>query len=230
MYFLVPCILIAIIMCLMKKYKVKKEQLLVIFIAGVCFLVTPANWWARYVGYIVIIGYIGYGIVHTVLNKRYRYIIDTLLLIIILLSSILSSVNVIRTLLYTTPYSNEFSNEFRNYVETGNKNIMVLEESYYKSTISYVFLKGSFLQNHVDTYYIEDMYPNPKVNNHGISNYENLEDIVNNYKELDSIIILDSEYNRKNYEFMERCYKENINKYNKKEYGDGIIVYEKVKE
>ena len=74
------------------------------------------------------------------------------------------------------------------------------------------------------------MYPNPKVNNHGIGNYENFEDIVNNYKELDSIIILDSEYNRKNYEFMERCYKENINKYNKKEYGDGIIVYEKVKE
>lgn len=231
MYFLVPCIFIAIIVCLIKKYKISKEQLLVIFITALCFILTPANWWGRYVGYIIIIGYICYGIIDEVLSKKkiYRYTINVILLCIILLSIAFSSKNIISRLLYTTPYSTQFSDEFRNYIETGNKNIVVLEESYYKSTISYVFLKGSFLQNCVDTYYIENMYPNPMVKNHGIESYENFEKIINSYEKLDAIIILDADSNRKNYEYLQKFYEEKQSEYSKKEYGEGIIVYEKVK-
>lgn len=229
MYFLIPSIIIAIILCLIRKYKINRIQLLVIFITILCFMLTPANWWGRYVGYIMIIGYIGYGIMDSVLNKKaiYRYIVNVILFCIILISIAFSSREIIKRVLYTTPYSTQFSNEFRNYVEVGNKNIIVLEESYYKSTISYVFLKGSFLQNHVDTYYIENMYPNPQVDNHGIGNYENFERIIENNKDIDAIIVLDANLNRKNYQYVEKFYEDNKLEYNKKEYGDGIIVYEK---
>ena len=85
------------------------------------------------------------------------------------------------------------------------------------------------MQNIVNTYYIEDMYPNPKVPNHGIKTYENFEKIINDNNELDAIIILDANINRKNYDFAERLYNENTDNYIKKNYGVDIIVYEKVK-
>lgn len=229
-FFLLPSIILAIIACLTKKYKVTKEQILVIFIVAVCFYFTPANWWARYVGYVVIIGYIGYGIVDSLIkNRKCRYILDIILVLIILFSIAFSTKNTISRLLYTTPYSEQFSEEFRNYIENGNKNIVVIEESYYKSTISYVFLKGSFLQNHVDTYYIEDMYKNPIVKNHGIGDYSNFKKILEEYTDIDAIIVLDADQNRKNYEYSEKLYEENTEEYNKKDYGDGIVVYEKIK-
>jgi len=229
--FLLPCIMLAIILCLIKKHKITKEQLLVIAIVGTCFVLTPANWWGRYVGYIVLLGYIGYGIVDTVLNKKkyYNYINNTLLFIVIVLSILFSARNIYRTVFYTTPYSNLSSKEFYNYVENGNKNIVVLEESYYKSPKEFVFLKGSFLQNSVNTYYIQNMYPNPMVKNHGIDTFQNFEKIIESYDNLDAIIILDAEFNRKNYEYAEKLYKKQVNQYNKKSYGDDIIVYERIK-
>ena len=130
MYFLIPSIIIAIILCLFRKYKINRIQLLVIFITILCFMLTPANWWGRYVGYIMIIGYMGYGIMDTVLNKKaiYRYIVNIILFCIILMSIAFSSKEIIKRVLYTTPYSTQFSNEFKNYIEVGNKNIVVLEE------------------------------------------------------------------------------------------------------
>ena len=41
--------------------------------------------------------------------------------------------------------------------------------------------------------------------------------------------MLDADQNRKNYEYSEKLYEENTEEYNKKDYGDGIIVYEKIK-
>ena len=229
-FFLIPCIILSIDICLAERYKMSKEQIIVILTLIICFILTPANWWGRYVGYIVFTGYIGYGIVDKVFSQKkyYNYINNTALLIIIVLSILFSTRNIFRTLLYTTPY-NSYNYEFANYIETGNKNIIVLEESYYESTKSYVFLKGTCLQNIVNTYYIEDMYPNPKVPNHGIKTYENFEKIINDNNELDAIIILDANINRKNYDFAERLYNENIDNYIKKNYGVDIIVYEKVK-
>ena len=71
------------------------------------------------------------------------------------------------------------------------------------------------------------MYPNPQVDNHGIGNYENFERIIENNKDIDAIIVLDANLNRKNYQYVEKFYEDNKLEYNKKEYGDGIIVYEK---
>ena len=85
------------------------------------------------------------------------------------------------------------------------------------------------MQNSVNTYYIQNMYPNPMVKNHGIETFENFEKVIENSNNLDAIIILDAEFNRKNYEYAEKLYEKQVNKYNKKSYGDGTIVYERIK-
>ena len=106
-FFLIPCIILAIVLCLLKKYKISKELIITVLILVLSFIFTPANWWGRYVGYIICLGYIGYGIVDNVFSnkKYYKYINNGLLLFIIMLSIVFSTKNIFRTLLYTTPYS-----------------------------------------------------------------------------------------------------------------------------
>ena len=228
--FLIPCIILAIGICVLKKYKMSKELVISVLILVLSFILTPANWWGRYVGYIVLVGYIGYGIIDNVFSnkKYYNYINNVLLFIIICLSIAFSTRNTFKTLLYTTPYGS-YNYELKNYIETGYKNLLVLEESYYESTKAYVFLKGSFLQNNVDTYYIENMYPNPKVKNHGIGSYENFKKIIDENQDYNAIVVLDANINRKNYEFAERLYNEYAEKFIKKNYGVDVVVYEKIK-
>jgi hypothetical protein len=68
--FLIPCIILAIGICVLKKYKMSKELVISVLILVLSFILTPANWWGRYVGYIVLVGYIGYGIIDNVFSNK----------------------------------------------------------------------------------------------------------------------------------------------------------------
>ena len=233
MYFLIPNLILAAIFCVIKKYKITWLQLEIIGILIISFLITPANWWGRYVGFIILLGYIACGIVYEVLKnkKTYRIIIKTLIFIIFGLSIIFACKEPIQIFMYKNGYSqythDTYPIEFIRYIENSNKNIIVLEESYYKSTKAFVFLKGTHLQNVVNTYYIKEMYKNPKVVNHGIETYENFEKIVSETNNLDTIIVLDSDENKSNYQYTEQLYNTRNNEYTKVEFGEGIVVYEK---
>lgn len=224
MYFLIPCVLISIYAIIAKKYKLSIYEIITISILLVCFLVTPANWWGRYVGYIVLIGYIGYGIFEKIFNNKiYLYIINCYYLLLLVLSIYFSTTFAIS--MYKTPYT-YYNQDFANYLnERPGRDIVVLEESY-DSVKYFTFLKGDHIQNRVDTYYIEEIIPNAMVKNHKIESYENFIKIVDSYEALDCIIILNSTANKKNKEFMERYYNENKSII-KKQYGDDILVYEK---
>lgn len=227
LYFLIPNILLALVFTVLKKYKISKTQILVCTILVFAFCITPANWWGRYVGYILLLGYIGLSVVYDVLEKKKicTFILDIAVYLVIIASVKLSIHYPLNTLLYNN-YYNEYPYEFTNYIENGNKNIILFEESYYNVN-SLVYLKGSKINNHVDAYFIEEMYPNANVKNHKIGDYDNFKNIVDSYENLNSIVIMDSDSNRKNYIYMEKMYNENKSLFNKYVYGDGIIVYEK---
>lgn len=233
MYFLVPMTIISLYMIITKKYKLTFNQVILSIILILCFMITPANWWGRYVGFIVFLGYMGYGIADSVLekNKYYKIIINICFYIVFILSIVFYTTNAINTLIYTSPYNNypynNYPEELKQYIQNGYKNLIILEESYC-NTQSFLYFKGTNMQNRVDTYYIEPMYPNPKVKNHDISTYENFMEIVNSYKELDGIVILDAQERRENYEFTEKMYKENPDDYKRTLYGEDVIIYEKI--
>ena len=229
LYFLVPNILLAIVLVLAKKYKLSKYHLIVIGILVLSFIITPANWWGRYVGFILVLGYIGCGIVFEVLkNKKiYNIALNICIYTVFILSIKYALHNPLKTFLYEN-YYNQYPYAFTQYIENGNKNMIVLEQSYYNVN-SLVYLKGSTFQNCVDTYYIEEMYPNAKVKNHGIGEYDNFKKIVDSYESLDSIVILDATAGRQNLEYVEKLYNENTELYNKYSYGDDILVYERIK-
>lgn len=225
MYLLIPCVIISIYLISSKKYKLSIYEILTISLLIISFLLTPANWWGRYVGYIVLIGYIGYGIFEkTYNNKTLKYISNTYFIVIFALSIYFSTTFAFS--MYNAPY-NKYDKGLEQYINSStSKNIVVLEESY-NNVQYFTFLKGNRIQNKVDTYYIEEVIPNAKVKNHNIGSYENFCDIIESYENLDSIIILDSSFNRKNKMYLEKFIHENGN-FEKKEYGDDVVVYGKV--
>lgn len=224
-FVLLPCILVSIFLIIRKKYKLSIYEIMIISILTISFFMAPANWWGRYVGYIVMIGFIAYGIIEKIYeNKKIKIIFDSLFLVIFILSIIFNTKFAINT--YNVQYS-KYDKDIFKYINSGlAKDIVVLEESYY-NTQYFVYLKGKNFQNKVDTYYIEEMYPNPKVENHNIGTYENFCTIINSYKKLDCIIILDADKNRKNLSYLERYINENKN-FIKEKFGEGIFVYEKI--
>ncbi len=228
MYFLVPLTALAIFFIIKRMYRLDKYQIITILVIVISFMCTPANWWGRYVGFILVLGYIGYSVVDSCIkNKSLRYILNIIYFYIFIFSILFSTKQVITILKNNCPYY-EINADFREYINSdNNKNILLLEDSYY-NTDYLVFLKGDKIQNKVNTYFINRMYPNEKVSNHNIGSYENfikLEDLYN----CDSIIILDATSKRKNFEYCERYYKDNAENLNKITIGEDIIIYEKIK-
>ena len=228
MYFLIPIILIAFYMLFTKRYKISLIEAIISTVLLVCFLITPANWWGRYVGFIVFLGYMAHGIVESVLekNKVYNIIINIWFYTIFILSVVFYSTYAINKLIYTSAYD-KYPENLSEYINNESKNLIILEDSYW-NTQDFVLFKGRKLQNKVDTYYIKPMYPNPKVKNHDIGTYENFIQIIDSYKNLDGIVILDAKKERENYVFVEKLYKENPNNYKKTTYGEDVIIYEKI--
>lgn len=226
MYFLVPICVVAVLLIIFRKYKINRYELLLILLSTISFIVTPANWWGRYVGFIVLIGFIGLGIVCKTYkdNKWINNAIKILFFIFFGITIILGTRYAYIELVYTVPYQKYSDIDW--YINgEESKNIILLEESYY-NTQAFVYLKGNNFQNRVDTYYIKSMYPNVKVKNHTIQTYENFTNIIENYKDLDAIIILDYNDKRQNYEFIEKYYMENEVFYNKFTNGE-MAIYEK---
>lgn len=229
-YLLVPCFFVAIILVALKKYKLQKKQLITFAILLICFVLTPANWWGRYSGFIILAFLIGFAIVDDTFinNKIYRYVINTFIIILYLASIYFGTYYAFYN------YSNGYyktelvvSQEFREYInDNQNKNILFLEESYYEGAKYLVYLKGNHFQNKVNTYYIEEMYKNANVKNHGIKTYENFKNLITD--DIDAIIIVDSKEKRKNYEFLEKFYEENKDKYERIIYGENIRMCKKV--
>lgn len=228
MYFLIPLTIIAIYFIYNKHYKLTNYQIIVLLILALSFAFTPANWWGRYVGFILIIGYIGYSILDFCITKKViRYIIDTLYVIIFLFSILFSTKQSITILVNYEPYY-EFNQELRAYIDSEyEKKILLLEESYY-NTQYIAFLKGNNIQNKVNTYFINQMYPNEQLNNHNIGSYDNFTNIEF-LNDCDCIIILDVSQKRKNFEYAEKYYNTNREMINKKVIGEDIIIYEKNK-
>ena len=129
--------------------------MIVIFILAFSFCLTPANWWGRYVGFILLIGYIGYGIVDYFITKKIiKNIIDFIYVVIFTLSIVFSTKYSITTLVNHEPYY-QICAEFRNYINSEvPKQILFLEESYH-NTKYIAFLKGNKIQNKVNTYFIK---------------------------------------------------------------------------
>lgn len=227
-YFLVPCIIIALMLCILKKYKLSRYHLLVCAILIASFCITPANWWGRYVGFIVLLGYIGLCIVYEVFKKYkiFKILLDAVVGFIFVISVVFSCKYPINTLLYNNYYM-EYPQALTEYIENSNKNIILLEHSYY-NVKSLVYLKGSNLNNHVEAYFIEEMYPNANVKNHKVGSFENVKNLIDSYEGLDCIIIMDAKDKRKNYSYMEKIYNDSTETYKRLEFGEDIIVYERV--
>ena len=228
MYFLIPLTIIAIYLVCNRRYTLTKYQVIVLLILAISFACTPANWWGRYVGFILVIGYIGYSIVDFCVTKKLiRHIIDGIYLAIFVFSIIFATKQSIMTLVKHEPYY-EINYELREYINSEyGKNILFIEDSYY-NTNYIAFLKGDKIQNKVNTYFINQMYPNEQLSNHNIDSYENFTNI-DYLNTCDAIIILDASKKRKNFEYAEKYYNLNKESMNKKIIGEDIIIYEKNK-
>lgn len=228
MYFLIPISIIAIYLICKRYYKLSKYQIIVLLILAISFAFTPANWWGRYVGFILVIGYIGYSIVDLCITKKLaRHIIDGMYLIIFIFSIIFATKQSIMTLVEHEPYY-EINRELREYINSEyEKNILLLEDSYY-NTQYIAFLKGDKIQNKVNTYFINQMYPNEQLSNHNVGSYDNFSNLTD-LNVCDSIIILDASQKRKNFEYAEKYYNLNKEFMNKKVIGEDVIIYEKNK-
>lgn len=229
MYFLLPISVISIYFIFKKKYKINKYQILIIGVSIIAFLITPANWWGRYVGFILIVGLIFYAIFKTCLkNELIKKLLNIIYFVIIIGSIFLSTKYSISIFLDKSARYAKYDTRLTEYINsTENKSFILLETSYH-NTQEFVYLKGDKFQNKLSTYYINEMYPNEQVKNHNIGSYENFKNIVLNYEDLDGIIILDASHNRTNSKFLEQYYNENLANYKKVSYGEDILIYEKV--
>lgn len=228
MYFLIPITILSIYLVCRKRYKLTKYQIILLLILALSFAFTPANWWGRYVGFILVIGYIGYSIVDSCVTKKIiKYVIDAIYLIIFVFSIVFATKQSITILVKHEPYY-EINYELREYINSEfGKNILFLEDSYY-NTQYIAFLKGDKIQNKVNTYFINQMYPNEQLSNHNIGSYDNFTNI-DYLSTCDSIIILDASKKRKNFEYAEKYYNTNKELMNKRLIGEDIIIYEKNK-
>lgn len=233
-FLFIPSMIVSLVLLITKKYKTNFFQLLIIAIVVVSFIVTPANWWGRYVGFIILLGYISFGILYEVLkncNNKNKIlnvlnILNTYILVLYIVSIACSSYHAISN--FAKGYYWNENQEFIEYINSDEKkNIIFLEESYYLGANYLVLLKGNNLQNEVNTYYIEEMYKNASVANHNIQTYEEFCKIIDQNQDVNMFVLVDASALRKNYEFLERYYSENKEKIEKLIFGKDIIVYEK---
>ena len=230
-YLLLPCFVIAVFLIILKKYKIQKSQLIIFSILLLCFILTPANWWGRYSGFIILGFLITFSIVvdnFFISNKIYKYIMNTIIIIFYLASIYFGAYYAFYN--YSNGYYKteiDVSKKFSEYINNDeNKNILLLEESYFEGAKYLVFLKGTHFQNKVNTYYIEEMYKNANVKNHKIETYENFKKLID--ESIDVILIVDSSKKRKNYDFLEKFYEENKEKYERITYGENITMCKKI--
>lgn len=227
---LVPCFILAIILVLIKKYKIQRNQIITFIILFVCFILTPANWWGRYSGFIILAFLMAFSIVHDTFydKKIFRNILNGIILVLYLAAIYFGTYYAFYN--YSNGYYKtelDVSQDFSEYINSSEgKNILFLEESYYEGAKYLVYLKGNHFQNRVNTYYIEEMYKNAGVKNHKIETYENFVKLID--ENVDAILIVDSNNKRKNYEFLERFYNENKDKYERVIYGENIRVCKKI--
>lgn len=234
MYFLIPISIAAIVFICRKKYKLSKIQIFIISIILICYLVSPGKWWGRYTGFILLIGYIFYGIFEQCINKyqnnkKILKAINIWFSVIFILSIPLSAGYAIFNLAAQKPYPT-YDRGFYEFMSFGEpKNTLVLQQEYGEDTQAYVFVKGYYFQNDVDFYYLDEMYPNVKAKNHNVKTYENFEKIANERENTDYLVVFEKDRNKDNSKFAKEYVDEHW-KYETLNFGEKIVVYHKLEE
>jgi len=199
---LFPSIIIYIVISIIKKINLTTKEWLITIIIILSFIITPASWWARYSGFIVLLGIIAFVKLIPLIKNKFA---KSLIFVSVLASLGLTILQGTYTDYQIYKYKEADAYFLKDINDLINKEeplkILVFEKL---KEENYLLLQGNTGQNIVKTYYSEDdlKYISKYLQHYNINTNQDISKILEEESDFDYILVYEKEsYFSENSEF-----------------------------
>lgn len=219
---LFPSILLYSIIAIRKKKNCTKHEWLLIAIILTSFIITPASWWARYSGFIVLLGIIAFTkLMPEIKNKR----IKTILLIGTVGAMSLTVVQGCYNDYYAYKYieADAFFLKDINTLINQDRSLKILVFENVKEE-NYLLLQGSRGQNIVKAYYSSDdlKYISKYLDHYNVNTEQDIENILDKENDYDYILVWEKKDYFDKSEALEKVLESHLGNFYKKKEGETL--------
>ncbi len=190
---LFPSILLYSIIAIIKKKNCTKQEWLIILILVTSFIVTPAAWWARYSGFIILLGIGAFTkLMKEIKNRGIKFILLTGTILTIMLTIVQG------TYLDYVTYKQKDQTEALlsdiNNVINQNRSLKIIVFEPLKD-YNYLLLQGKNGQNIVKAYYPQDElnYISKYLDHYNVNTSQDIEKVLEQEKDYDYILTYEKE-------------------------------------